>query len=334
VIDIVEARGAQVGSVVTVSGVVIAEAGRLGLPPVIAIADGTGGIAVRLPDGVERPTRGTTVEVKGALADPYGQLELRPAASGYAVTGRGSLPVAVRLTATQLGEATEGRLAELVGTVSGPPRKGTSGDLTIDLVDAVGTPFRVLADASSGVIGADLVKDRSYRLTGIVGQRASRKGALDGYRLYIRDRADISAVASAGSPGAGASPGATGGAVPVSMALAVPDGTRVTIEATVTAGADLLDGSGRRIVVQDRSGAIEVLLPAGSQAPAPGTRLRITGTAGRAWGAPRIGASDITRVGTDTGVQPLALRRAPAERDEWLLVRVSGTIAKVTRIGE
>ncbi len=42
-LTIVEARGAPVGTVISVAGVVTAEAGRLGLPPVIAIADGTSG---------------------------------------------------------------------------------------------------------------------------------------------------------------------------------------------------------------------------------------------------------------------------------------------------
>jgi hypothetical protein len=222
-----------------------------------------------------------------------------------------------------------------------PPRKSTSGDLTIDLVDGAGTPFRVLADGSSGVVATDLVKDRSYRLTGIVGQHATRKGALDGYRLYIRDRGDIVAVATGGTgPGASPSPGpsassrAAGAAVPVATALAVPDGTRVTIEVTVTAGASLLDASGRRIVGQDRSGAIEILLPTGTEPAAPGTRLRIIGTKGLAWGAPRIAASEVAKLAERASIQPLTLRRAPAERDEWLLVRISGEVAKVTRIGE
>src|SRR6185437_9470813 len=180
---------------------------------------------------------------------------------GFTVTGRGSLPAPLRLIAAQLGEATEGRLAEIVGTVMVAPRKSTSGDTTIELVHGAGVPFRVLADGSSGITSGDLAKDRSYRLTGIVGQRASRKGALDGYRLYLRDRADVVAVASAGGSGASPSPGgaSAGRVVPISTALAVPDGTRVTIEATVTAGAALLDSSGRRVVVQDRTAAIEVL---------------------------------------------------------------------------
>jgi len=335
VIDIVEARGAAVGSVVTVEGVVTAESGRLGLPPVFAIADGTGGIAVRLPDGAPAPARGTQVRVRGPLADPYGQLELRPGSAGIATIGHGSLPAPIHLAAAQLGEATEGRLADLTGTVTAPPRKSTSGDLAIDLVDAAGTAFRVIADGSSGITEADLGKDRTYRLTGIVGQRASRKGALDGYRLYLRDRADITQVAAPVGPGASPSAGAGGvKVVPVTTALAMPDGAVVTIEATVTAGASLLDASGRRIVVQDRSGAIEVLLPSGSTAPAGGARIRVTGAAGRAWGAPRIAATQVTSLDRGAAPQPLTLHRAPAERDEWQLVRISGTIAKVSRIGE
>jgi hypothetical protein len=341
-ITIVEARGASIGAVVSVTGVVIAEAGRLGSPPVIAIADGTGGIAVRLPDGASPPTRGTTVAVKGALADPYGQLELRPAASGFKVTGHGSLPAPVRLAASGLGEPTEGRLAELTGTVAAAPTKGTSGDLTIDLIDAAGTPFRVLADGSSGIAATDIVKGSSYRLTGIVGQRASRKGALDGYRLYLRDAADVVGVATSGGPGASGaagssgSPGATGApsaAIPVSTALAAPEGSVVTIEATVSAGAALLDSSGRRIVVQDASGAVEVLVPGGSTAPGVGTRVRVTGRMGIAWGAPRLGATSVVAVGSGS-VAPATLGRAPAERDEWQLVRISGTVQKVERLGD
>ena len=193
----------------TISGVVTAEGGRLGLPPLIAIADGTGGIAIRVPDGIATPPRGSTVRVRGALADPYGQLELRPAATGFTVTGHGSLPTPLQLTAAQLGESTEGRLAEITGTVAAAPAKGTSGDLTVDLVDAAGTTFRVLSDGSSGVVAADLAKGRTVRLTGIVGQRASRKGALDGYRRRIRDRGDIVAVAAPAVPGASGAPATT-----------------------------------------------------------------------------------------------------------------------------
>jgi hypothetical protein len=316
--------------VVTVAGVVTAEGGRLGLPPLIAIADGTGGIAVRLPDGVASPARGATVLVKGALADPYGQLELRPTLTGFSVTGQGSLPTPVHVTASGLGEPTEGRLGQLTGTVLAAPAKGTSGDLTIDLADAAGTSFRAIADGSSKILATDLVKGRTYSLTGIVGQRASRKGALDGYRLYLRDRGDIVATAA---PGAGPSASPTS-VTPISTALALADGSPVTVEATVTAGVKLLDSSGRRIVVQDGSGAIEVYLPSGTAAPAIGARLRISGVMGHAWGAPRIAASSVAAIMGSGSVAPSGLARAPGERDEWRLVRLSGTVLKVERLGD
>jgi hypothetical protein len=329
-ITVLEARGAPVGTTVTVAGVVTAEGGRLGLPPLIAIADGTGGIVVRLPDGVASPARGTTVLVKAALADPYGQLELRPTATGFKVTGQGSLPTPAHLAAKDLGEATEARLAELTGTVVAAPTKGTSGDLTLDLTDAAGTPFRVIADASSKIAASDLAKGHAYRLTGIVGQRASRKGALDGYRLYLRDRADIVAAPAAG-PGPSGTPATVS---PIATVLALADGKSVAIEATVTAGVSLLDSSGRRIVVQDATGAIEVYLPSGSSAPAPGTKLHISGVTGHAWSAPRIAASTVTTIAGGTSVAPAGLARAPGERDEWQLVRLSGTILKVERLGD
>ena len=81
------ARTSSIGSTVTVRGVVTAEPGRLGTPSLFAIADATGGIVVKLPDGVASPGRGTIVEVRGKLADPYGQLELRPAADGLSADG-------------------------------------------------------------------------------------------------------------------------------------------------------------------------------------------------------------------------------------------------------
>ena len=91
-ITIAAARLSPIGTTVFVRGVVVAEAGRLGTPPLLAIADATAGIPVRLPDGVAPPARGTLLEVRGALADPYGQLELRPASDGIVIVGPGRHP--------------------------------------------------------------------------------------------------------------------------------------------------------------------------------------------------------------------------------------------------
>jgi hypothetical protein len=104
---IADARRAPVGSLVTVSGVVIAEAGRLGTPPLLAIADATAGIAIHLPDDVAAPPRGARVKVTGKLADPYGQLEIRPAAAGFRTVGSGRH----RATSTRRRSASRPRAA-------------------------------------------------------------------------------------------------------------------------------------------------------------------------------------------------------------------------------
>jgi hypothetical protein len=60
----------------------------------------------------------------------------------------------------------------------------------------------------------------------------------------------------------------------------------------------------------------------------------VSGATGRAWGAPRVTATTVAAIGGGAAVAPLTLQRAPAERDEWLLVRLSGTILKVERLGD
>jgi hypothetical protein len=263
---------------VTVAGVVTADAGRLGTPALIAIQDSTGGIVVKVPDGTVAPARGIGVIVTGPIADPYGQLEIRPAAGGIRLTGPGAIPSPADVVVADLGEGTEAILVDIVGVTSRAPSKSTSGDLTFDFADGSGHAFRVIADGSSGVTPSTVPIGRTVRLTGVAGQRASRKGVLDGYRIWIRDRADVVVVA-------GPTPTPSGPtAISVAAALAKADGVSVVIEATVTAGTALLDSSGRRIVVQDGSGAVEVLLPVGSAGPAVGSVIRVKGAMAHAWG--------------------------------------------------
>ena len=116
-----------------VRGVVIAEAGRLGTPRLLAIGDGSGGLPVRLADGQIAPGRGTPVELRGTIAAPYGQTEIRLVSGGLAIIGSGSLPVPLVLEGHALAEATEGRLARVTGTVTAGASRATSGDITLTL---------------------------------------------------------------------------------------------------------------------------------------------------------------------------------------------------------
>jgi hypothetical protein len=343
-ITIAEARRAPVGRAVVVRGVVIAEAGRLGTPALLTIGDATAGIPVKVPDGIAPPARGALIEVRGVLADPYGQTELRPSSGGVTVISSGTVPGPITLKAGAVGEANEGRLGRVAGTVQASAGTSTGNDISFSIKGADGVTLRVLADASSGLDAALFRKGAGVTLTGVIGQHASRKGALDGYRLWLRDRGDVVVTTT---PAPTPSPTPRGGPTPTpkpSAGIPKPkvtsirralqhQGQRVTVEGVLTVHATLLDASGRRTILEDGTAAIEVYLAGPDASLRLGARIRVTGTVGVAWGAPRLRAEETRVLGTR---QPAvhALRSAPTAAVEWRLVRVSGTIVEVHRSGD
>jgi hypothetical protein len=234
-----------------------------------------------------------------------------------------------------IGEALEGRLVTVAGTVTVGAAKSTSGDIVLQITGTGGATLKVYADATASIDPASLKKGVSGTFTGIVGQHASHKGALDGYRIWLRDARDVHAAASP-SPSPSASPSPSPSAVPAVEPIAtarVKDGATVTVIGTVTAPTTLLDASGRRAVIEDGTAAIELYLAAPNTAVRVGARLRVTGTVGRAWGAPRLHADVITVLGTATP-SVLDLRVAPGAATEWRLVKVSGTVKSVHKTGD
>jgi hypothetical protein len=335
-IPIVTARSAAVGTRVTVGGVVTAGAGRLGTPALIAIQDSTAAIVVRLADTTPRPSIGTWLELTGTLGDPYGQLELR-AITGVRDVGPATLPAPVTVDGATLGEGVEARLVSLEGVAQGRPIKSTSGDLAFVVMTAHGQ-VRIVADASAGLSTSAVATGERLRLTGIAGQRASRKDALDGYRVWLRGLADIvrlggSQPSTTASPSPSPSSAPTGATIRTIAAAILASSGTLTIEGSVTTAASLLDATKRRVIVQDRTAAIEVLVPAGTSAPPVGARIRVSGEVGRAYGAPRIRAATIRRLGTAV-VSPLELRVAPVAAHEWRLIRVRGDLLEVHRSGD
>ncbi|HEY8818424.1 MAG TPA: lamin tail domain-containing protein, partial [Candidatus Limnocylindrales bacterium] len=304
-------RSQPIGSRVATSGVVVAEAGRLGTPPLLAIGDERAGLVVRLPDGAPAFARGARIEVTGKLAAPYGQLEIRPATTDIRAVGSGVSPTPIAIGTAGLGESFEGRLVTTTGRLTAKPTKTSSGDITLILERDGASPVKVMADASSRIASASLKVGSTYRVVGFVGQRASRSGALDGYRIWARDGADLVVVAGASpsatrsaTPGPGSSPAGTPDTVTIARGLRITD-RAIAIDAIVTAPATLLDATGRRIVVQDASGAIELLLPTGTAAPPVGARIHAIGRIGVAYGAPRLRADRLDV--TEGGPVPAAL---------------------------
>ena len=315
----------------------IAEPGRLGSSALVAIADASGGIVVKFPAGAVGPTRGRSVAVTGPLADPYGQLEVRPSVPGLVMGGSEALPAVIDLGSGAPSEATEARLVRGGGIVVARPSVSASGDVSLTLQTSSGARIRVMADSSSGISRTTFVRGARYRVTGVVGQRASKKGELDGYRVWVRDRRDVSLMTPAPTPTpSGSRPGGSSPAprvISIAAALRTRD-RAISVQATVTTPASILDGTGRRIVVQDASGAIEVLLPKDTKAPAMGTRLLVTGEVGTAYGAPRLRAT--AAAGRGVAAVPAALRLAGpvSSAHTWRLVAISGRVEDVRKLGD
>jgi hypothetical protein len=331
-------RSMPVGSRVTTTGVVVAEMGRLGTPSLLAIGDATAGVVIHgAPDAASYP-RGTRLVVSGKLAAPYGQLEIRPGETDVKVLGTGATPTPLTLGPGALTESDEGHLVTTTGRLDAKPTKTAAGDITLILVRDGGASVKVMADVSSRVPVTSLTVGATYRVTGIVGQRATRSGALDGYRIWVRDTADVVVVAgpthSAGpssSPGASASPKVA--TLSIAKALKTDD-RYVAVDAVVTVPATLLDATGRRIVVQDASAAVEVLLPTGSAAPPVGSRVHVVGRMGVAYGAPRLRAERLDVRSAGRAPSPLVLHGPPSLAHEWRLVTISGRVSSVHKLGD
>ena len=326
------------GTRVTVTGVVTAEAGRLGTPALLAIGDATGGIAVRLPNDVGPFTRGTVLRVDGTLGAPYGQLEIKPVTGGIETMGVGVVPVVVPVGPGGLDESIEGRLVSAAGVLETKPKRSSGGDLTITLERDGANPIRLIADSSSQVGLASFTVGSRYQVVGVVGQRATRKDAPDGYRICLRDPADLVAGGTVAVPSPSTATATGSGApsaavqVTIARALELTD-EDVTIEAVVTAPTTLLDTSGRRIVVQDATAAIELLLPIGADIPSIGARIRAVGRVGEAYGAPRFRAARLDRLAGEPIPPALVLHAPPNVAHEWRLVAVTGRVASITKLG-
>jgi len=136
----------------------------------------------RPPCRTARPRRpvGTLLRVSGKLAEPYGQLEIRPGSRDIAPLGVLPVPDPLPVVASSLGEASEGRLVAIEGRLDGPIVRDSNGDLSLALIDATGAPFRARAARGAG-IGADVARAGArLRVSGVVGHAGDRKGALDG----------------------------------------------------------------------------------------------------------------------------------------------------------
>ena len=331
------ARSMPAGAKVHVSGAVTAGPGLVGDDAVFVMADETAGVFVRVAVPPEWARPGREVEVVGTLAAPYGQLEIRNV-SRITPDVLVDEPQPTRVELAAVGESTEGSLVSVRGTVESVATDG--GHLSLTVGDDE-TSVRVFADPLSGVTRADVAVGDVVAVAGIVGQRATATGRLDGYRVWLRGRADLAVRAPiepdpspvGTAPPPTASPSSSAGPARDLAAALGTRGRAVDVEAVVTATAGLFEIDGPTIVVDDGTASVAVVLPSGLAAPAAGAEVHLLGKVGRWEGGPTVRATSVQTIGQAQQPAPTQISVAPSADLEWRLVRVYGRIDHVTRAG-
>ena len=312
------------------------EPGRIVDDRTIAIQDATAGILVRLDGGRKDLAlpRGAQVIVEGRLTARYGALEVRlDDDDPLEFVGSDVMPAATEVRLADLGEVTEGRLVRASGVIVDVDR-AKSGTTTIILEDASGRG-RILAFGGAGTLSDALRKHATVVVAGIGGQRASAKGRLDGYRIWVRDGNDfqVQVAAPTASPSSAATSSASPHVVTIASARAHA-GQKVVVEGTVTSPGGLLDADGRRVTIEDGTGAILLRMAARQTAPPTGSRVRAAGSTGTYYGAPQLSATASVTLLGKAAATPRVLAKAPGTGAEWELVRVAGTVIDVKRYGQ
>lgn len=331
--DIADARTQPVGTTVVIRGTITAAPGWIVGDTALALQDDSGGIFVRLASPAVGLTLGDVLQVEGVLAAPYGNIEVRPSSEDVAVAGHGDEIAPRDLESVELGEETEGLLGRLEGTVDSVTTS-SSGSVTVMLADASGVG-RVFVYETLGLVAADFVHGDRLSVTGLVGDR------LGLYRLWPRSSADILDLGGptpspghtpAPTPAQTAAPTAAPSVISIGEALR-RQGDRISVEGTVSVRNGLLDSDGRRVTIQDASGAILVRLP-DNESTAVGDRIRVTGVVGTYYGAPQLTAESLRGI-SRAALTALVIRAAPlTEALEWRLVTVAGAIGSVSRDGD
>lgn len=223
------------------------------------IADATGGIAV-LVTGGSFP-RGAVLDVSGEVDDRYHQRTLRAVPDDIVDLGPATEPEPIALTTGGVGEAVECRLVAAAGTIVSSATQ-LSGALAYDFDDGSG-PTRLVVPDASGVDTAAWSRGTILALRGVVIQRDASGSGTTGYRLTLRDTADVLAVhAPSASPTASpssspsSSPGPSDDPPVVSIAVArdAALNSRLRVRGIVTLPTSVLgDGTA---AIQDATGAI------------------------------------------------------------------------------
>ncbi|HLL71354.1 MAG TPA: hypothetical protein VK363_07975 [Pyrinomonadaceae bacterium] len=190
VISIGEARKMSAGAPVTVEGSVTVPSGAFKSgthDEGFAIQDRSGGFYVRMAANLGLRV-GQQVRVSGLLADRFGELVLDPIdAHNVKARGRGTKVRAEAVSTGRVGEATEGRLARITGTITKP----VGNDLPYG--------HRIFINDGSGEVQAFVYASTRINVSNLQpGQRVSVTGFSaqynDHYEIIPRAQTDIRCI--------------------------------------------------------------------------------------------------------------------------------------------
>jgi hypothetical protein len=190
VISVAAARSLAVGDTATIQGTITVEPNRLPDASLIGVQDATAGIYVNLPAGAPALNRGNVVLVSGTLAAPYGNLELRPDdASQVVIVGTAPVPALTAVSAAQVGEASEGLLASVAGTLT--QIDSTTTSLTLFFDDGTGEA-RIFITSDLGTVRTDFVLGSQVSVHILRKARIDNRGIVVGLRdaLVVDDGDD------------------------------------------------------------------------------------------------------------------------------------------------
>jgi len=181
-----DARRNQVGTVVTVSGIVI-NGDELGT--IRYIQDSTGGIGIydnKLPSF----SRGDSITVTGELDDYNNLLEIASVSSFVKHSTNNRLPEPIVLTIDEIGEAYEGRLVQINNVELVSPSGTFAGNTNYDFTDGSSTA-ELRINTSSSIVG-QVKPSASFNLVAICSQYSyNANDIVNGYQLLPRDMDDI-----------------------------------------------------------------------------------------------------------------------------------------------
>ncbi|WP_438315246.1 CehA/McbA family metallohydrolase [Sporosarcina sp. FA9] len=183
----------------TIEGVVTFENGVLGAQKNnFFIQDETAGINVFGSfDHNLKINRGDRLKVTGKVIYYNGLTEFEPTAV-LRINEGDVLPTPVDVTIVDMNtfnfiEPLEGSLATVSGKVTNSVLAGTGYNVTIADDNAKTTLLRVMIDTKIDM-DTQIVTNKSYTFTGVIGQYTTKVTANDGYQLFPRDSRDIASI--------------------------------------------------------------------------------------------------------------------------------------------